>query len=133
MVRPDRQGLRQSPAAQKAAGAQARLDSVGKAIALSGKGLTGGAVDLAKYRGKVVLIQYWATWCEPAKADMAALKELMKQYGGSFAVIGVNLDTDPKDLNAYLAETRCPGRRSTKRAAWTAGRPTSWASSPCRR
>lgn len=97
-----------SSAAQKAYGAQTRLDSVGKAIAVSGKGLSGGVVDLAKFRGKVVLIQYWATWCEPAKNDMAVLKELTKKYGGSFAVIGVNLDTDPKELSAYLAEARLP-------------------------
>jgi thiol-disulfide isomerase/thioredoxin len=97
-----------SPAAQKAYGAQVRLDSVGKAVAVSGKGLTGGVVDLAKFRGKVVLIQYWATWCEPAKIDMAVLKDMMKKYGGSFAVVGVNLDTDPKALNAYLAEARLP-------------------------
>jgi thiol-disulfide isomerase/thioredoxin len=97
-----------SPAAQKAYGAQVRLDSVGKVVAVSGKGLTGGVVDLAKFRGKVVLIQYWATWCEPAKIDMAVLKDMMKKYGGSFAVVGVNLDTDPKALNAYLAEARLP-------------------------
>jgi thiol-disulfide isomerase/thioredoxin len=97
-----------SPTAQKAAGAQTRLGSVGKVIALSGKGPSGSPVDLAKFRGKVVLIQYWATWCEPAKADMATLKDLLKKYAGSLAVIGVSLDSDPKALGAFLAEARLP-------------------------
>ncbi|HYW78027.1 MAG TPA: redoxin domain-containing protein, partial [Thermoguttaceae bacterium] len=97
-----------SPAAEKAAGARTRLDSVGKTIALQGKSATGGVVDLSKYRGKVVLIQYWATWCEPAKADMAALKELLTKYGRSMSVIGVNLDNSPKALSDFLATNRLP-------------------------
>jgi thiol-disulfide isomerase/thioredoxin len=56
----------------------------------------------------VVLIQYWATWSAPAKADMATLKELWNKYGQSFTVLGVNLDNDTKDLNAYLSENPLP-------------------------
>jgi thiol-disulfide isomerase/thioredoxin len=97
-----------SPAAKKAAGAQTRLESVGKTIALTGQSPLGSPVDLAKYQGKVVLIQYWATWSGPAKADMATLKELWSKYGRQFVVIGVNLDNNVKDLNAYLAENPLP-------------------------
>jgi thiol-disulfide isomerase/thioredoxin len=97
-----------SPPAKKAAGAQTRLDSVGKSIVLNGRSPAGSPVDLASYRGKVVLIQYWATWSAPAKADMATLKELWNKYGQSFTVLGVNLDNDTKDLNAYLSENPLP-------------------------
>ena len=97
-----------SAAAKKAAGAQTRLDAVGKSIVLRGQSPLGSPVDLAKYRGKVVLIQYWATWSAPAKADMATLKELWNKYGRSFVVIGVSLDNNVKDLNAYLAENPLP-------------------------
>jgi len=97
-----------SPAAKKAVGAQTRLNSVGKTIALSGRSSAGGIVDLAKYRGRVVLVQYWATWSEPAKRDMAVLKELVGKYGRSLSIIGVNLDNSPKELAAYLAENRLP-------------------------
>ena len=75
-------------------------------IALSGKSPTGGTVDLANYRGKVVLIQYWATWCGPCKNDMAVLKQLSGKFAPSFAVISVSLDTNAKDLNAFLAENK---------------------------
>lgn len=98
----------ESPAAKKAAGAQTRLDSVGKLVALSGRSPLGSHVDLAKYRGKVVLIQYWASWSAPAKTDMATLKDLWNKHGRSLMVIGVNLDNNVKDLNAYLAENPLP-------------------------
>ncbi|MHC4399623.1 MAG: redoxin domain-containing protein [Planctomycetota bacterium] len=94
---------------KKAAGALTRLESVGKAITFRGKGSSGGVVDLSTYRGKVVLIQYWASWCEPCKVDMATLRELWSKYRDSgFHIIGVNLDTSLRDMTAYLAESRLP-------------------------
>lgn len=95
-------------AAKKAAGAKARLESVGKEISLRGNG-PAGAVDLAKYRGRIVLIQYWATWCEPCKADMAVLKDLLEKYNRSgFSVIGVNLDSSTEEMTAFLKENPLP-------------------------
>lgn len=104
-------GFPNSPAAQKAAGARTRLDSIGKRIKLTGQSPLGSPVDLANYRGKVVLIQYWATWSAPAKTDMATLKELWNKYGRSFTVIGVNLNNDVEDLNAYLTENPLPWKQ----------------------
>ena len=98
-----------SAPARKAAGARTRLESVGKTISLQGKSPSGGKVDLAAYRGKVVLIQYWASWCEPCKADMVTLKDLLARYGRSgFSIIGVNLDSSLQKMGAYLAESRLP-------------------------
>lgn len=95
-----------SAAAKKAAGALTRLESVGKSIVFRGQSPSGRVVDLAAYRGKVVLIQYWATWSEACKADMAALKALLSKYARSgFQIIGVNLDIRLEDMSAYLAET----------------------------
>lgn len=97
-----------APQAKKAAGAAARLDSVGKTLSFSGRTAAGGSIDLANYRGRVVLLQFWATWSTPAKNDMATLKQLATKYGRSFAVIGVCLDTDVKELNGYLTENPLP-------------------------
>ncbi len=97
------------PAAKKAAGAQARLNSVGKLLSLKGKTSSGKQLDLAKYRGRVVLIHYWATWSEPCKTDIAILKELATKYGGSgFSVIGISLDGRLQDLSDYLSENSLP-------------------------
>jgi len=99
-----------SSSAKKAAGAVVRLDSVNKTIRLKGASAAGGKpIDLASYAGKVVLIQYWATWCEPAKVDLAQLKELQAQFGkDGFAILGVSLDTKPEELNDYLKKNRLP-------------------------
>ena len=97
-----------SSAAAKAAGAIVRLESVGKTISLSGKSPTGEKVRLADYRGKVVLIHYWATWSNSSKKDLAALKQLTATHGPQFTVIGVCLDNNVKDLNNYLAANKLP-------------------------
>jgi thiol-disulfide isomerase/thioredoxin len=99
----------QSAPAEKAAGAIKRLDSVGKVLLFQGKNAAGGTIDLSNYRGKVVLLQYWATWCEPCKADMAAIKELFGKFGRSgFEVVGVNVDTTPQEMSAYLGQNPLP-------------------------
>ncbi len=98
-----------SQAAAKAAGAKTRLESVGKVLNFQGKTAKGGTVNLAKYRGQVVLLQYWATWCEPCKAHMATLKDLHSRYGRSgFTVIGINLDSTQQEMDSYLAENPLP-------------------------
>ncbi len=97
-----------SPQAKKAAGAARRIDSVGTVLSLSGKSPGGDTVDLASYRGKAVLVQYWATWSESAKNDMPVLKQLAAKYRDSFAVIGVSVDTNAKTLKGYLLENPLP-------------------------
>lgn len=92
----------QSPTAKKAAGAVARLESVGKVLDLKGAGINGKTVDLAQFRKKVVLIQFWSTTCEPALSDMEQIKELLARYNKDFAVIGISLDSRKEDLQAYL-------------------------------
>lgn len=97
-----------SAAARKAAGAQRRIDSVGRVATLQGKGINGDVVDSARYRGKIVLIHYWATWCEPCKAELPVIKEVLSKNSQSMAVIGVSLDNTAKDLTAYLNENKLP-------------------------
>ena len=98
-----------SPAGRRAAGALARLGSEGQVLNFQGRSPKGDVVDLSKYRGRVVLLQYWATWNDTFKTEMPALKELFNKYAKSgFAVIGVNLDSREKDLNTYLTENTLP-------------------------
>ncbi len=96
--------------AAKAAGALRRLNAVGKPMRLRGDAIQGGAVDLAAppYRGKVVLIHYWATWCERCTADMVVLKDIVAKRGGNLQVIGVCLDDQESKAKQYLAENRFP-------------------------
>ena len=97
-----------SAAARKAAGAVTRLEAVGKVLSFRGKGPGGETVDLAKYRGQVVLLQFWSTAYNPCKLDMPVLKELVSKYDGQFTVVSVSLDDRLEDLNGYLKSTRLP-------------------------
>jgi tetratricopeptide (TPR) repeat protein len=97
-----------TPAGKKALGAQKRLDCEGKVLTFSGQGLSGKPVNLANFRGKIVLLQFWTSSGDQAKND-AILKDLVAKYGRSFTIIGVNVDNNSrKDLDAYLATAKLP-------------------------
>lgn len=96
-------------AAEKALGAKTRLQSVGKVLTLKGPGVQGGVVDLSApaFRGKAVLIHYWATWCEPCKTDLAMIKEMQAKYGNrGLAIVGISLDSRKEELVEYLQRNR---------------------------
>ena len=58
------------------------------------KDLQGREITSADLRGKVVLIDFWATWCQPCKKEMPGYQKLLDSYGPSgFAVIGFKFDT----------------------------------------
>lgn len=102
-------GFPKSEQAKKAGGAKFRLESVGKSMQLQGKTIEAQPFDLAQYRGRVVVIQYWATWSELCKQDMQQLKTLQTKLGQKgFAVVGVNLDNDVHAASKYLAASRWP-------------------------
>ncbi|MEI7769944.1 MAG: redoxin domain-containing protein [Chloroflexales bacterium] len=67
------------------------------APAFSLQTVAGDSVSLTAYRGKVVLVNFWGTWCEPCKREMPALQAANQRYGDSgLAIIGVNLTDDEK-------------------------------------
>ncbi|MEM9644789.1 MAG: redoxin domain-containing protein, partial [Planctomycetota bacterium] len=85
--------FRGTDAARKAAGAIRRLDSIGKQVDLTGTTLQGKAFRLASLRNRPVVIQYWATWCEPCKEDMKQLRRLQAQYKRmGLQIVGVSID-----------------------------------------
>ena len=92
-------------AGKKAAGALRRLDLTGKPIQIAGTGLQNETVDSAKYRGKPVLVVFWASWATPVKQDLPELVKLYdKHRKDGLQIIGVNLDNDRAELEAFLKE-----------------------------
>lgn len=65
----------------------------------------GGKVDLAPYRGRVLLVNFWATWCPPCVAELPSLAKLQEVRGGEdFAVLPIAIDErDPAKVAAFLA------------------------------
>jgi len=91
--------------AQRAEGALRRLDIKGKPFEISAAGLAGGTIDAKDFRGKVVLVVYWATWCTPCTQDIPVLRALYEQYRDrGFEILGVNLDTTAQPVGPYLKE-----------------------------
>jgi len=64
---------------------------------------TGAAVRLSNYRGKVVLLNFWATWCAPCRTEIPWFIEFQRNHPASFEVLGVSLDEDGwKSVKPYI-------------------------------
>jgi len=65
------------------------------------KDMNGADVRLASYKGKVILLNFWATWCEPCKEEIPDLIALQKQYNDDIVVLGFSIDDKPEELKKY--------------------------------
>ncbi|HEX5803643.1 MAG TPA: TlpA disulfide reductase family protein [Azospira sp.] len=74
------------------------------------QGLTGPARKLSGFRGKPLIINVWASWCGPCRAEMGSLDRLARRYGKQFNVIGISTDDYPERAQAFLklAQTSFP-------------------------
>jgi len=69
--------------------------------------MNGNKLDLADYRGKVVLLDFWATWCGPCRLEIPGLVELQERYRErGLAVIGVLSQDDPSNVPSFYREFR---------------------------
>ncbi|MBI5560709.1 MAG: TlpA family protein disulfide reductase [Deltaproteobacteria bacterium] len=69
------------------------------------KDLKTHSLHLKDFRGKVVLLNFWATWCAPCKSEMPSMERLMRQFSGKdFEVIAINLAEDEKTVAAFVKE-----------------------------
>lgn len=60
-------------------------------------------LDLAQYRGKVVLVDFWASWCAPCRHSFPWLNEMQARYADrGLVVVGVNVDRERKDADRFL-------------------------------
>jgi beta-lactamase regulating signal transducer with metallopeptidase domain/thiol-disulfide isomerase/thioredoxin/protocatechuate 3,4-dioxygenase beta subunit len=78
----------------------------GQVAELAGTTLSGERFDLTQFRGKVVLLDIWASWCAPCRSETPRLKQLWEKYGtgGKVAFVGINCDWQPEQGRKYVAE-----------------------------
>jgi thiol-disulfide isomerase/thioredoxin len=62
----------------------------------------GATLNLQDYRGRVVILNFWATWCTPCKAEMPLLEDIAQRYGNQVVVIAVNYGDDPGYMGPFL-------------------------------
>ncbi len=97
------------PLAAKGRGAVRRLELEGKTMELSGPTLAGGSYDLARLRGKVVIVYYWASYCEQCPGDFAKLKLLLANQGSrGVELVCVNVDDKREDALQFLKDASIP-------------------------
>ncbi len=65
--------------------------------------LEGERVTLSEHRGKVVFLDFWATWCPPCRAAIPHIVELQNRYrADGFVALGMSMDLDPEELTDFL-------------------------------
>ena len=67
--------------------------------------LGGGTFRLSEQRGKIVLVNFWATWCPPCLEEMPAMERLWRKYkDAGFVLVAVSVDTDPQKVTPFVRE-----------------------------
>jgi thiol-disulfide isomerase/thioredoxin len=90
-------------------GAARRLELVGKPLELSGTLFDGTKFDWAGYRGKVVLVDVWATWCGPCLRELPQVEKCYERYHvQGFEVVAISVDEDRAALDRFLKEKPLP-------------------------
>ena len=96
-----------------------RLVAGAKPFVVTARDLNGKPLTLAQYKGKVVLMDFWATWCGPCVGEMPNVIVAYKKYHAQgFDIIGVSLDQSRPALTGFIAQNKMPWRQVFDGKGW---------------
>lgn len=79
----------------------------GKLPKITGKSYDGTIIDTSKYTGKVLIVDFWATWCPPCRKEIPGFIALQKQYGSKgLQVVGVSFDEEETEHKQFTKQER---------------------------
>jgi peroxiredoxin len=82
-----------------------KMDAVGRPVDLKFTAVDGRSVDVSQLKGKVVLIDFWATWCGPCVGEVPNVKKTYDQFHSKgFEIVGISLDKDKDTLKKFTAD-----------------------------
>lgn len=89
--------------------AEKRTGLIAKPFVVEGNNLNGTPFDWSQYKGKWVLVDFWATWCPICIEEMENIKQVYQKYRAKgFEVVSVNLDEDPRARSAFFQTNALP-------------------------
>jgi thiol-disulfide isomerase/thioredoxin len=87
--------------------ARRRLSLIGKVLEVGGQTIDGATLTAEPLKGKIVLLDFWASWCIPCRQEMPEIRRLLDRYGDrGFAVVGVCVDEDRDAAQKYLTQSK---------------------------
>jgi cytochrome c biogenesis protein CcmG/thiol:disulfide interchange protein DsbE len=91
--------------AQAAASGQTKVEEeeIAQLPALTAQDLQGHALDAKALAGRVVIVEFWATWCPPCRSTLSWLAEIKKRYGERVAVVAIAVESDEKEVRELTA------------------------------
>lgn len=96
-----------------------KLNLVGKPFELKFTDLNGKEQSIKDYAGKVVLVDFWATWCGPCRAALPEVKEIYTKYHPKgFEILAISFDKDKDTLKKFIAEESLPWPQYFDGLAW---------------
>lgn len=83
------------------------LDVGSRAPEIGRKDLSGRSIRIGDFRGKVVLVDFWASWCAPCREEMPVLERLYRRYRSrGLVIVGVSVDRTEGNIRGFLRRTR---------------------------